>query len=217
KNIGLKMKGWNGVITLSTESLTQLDWWIEKLPNWNGRSLIPEIPTTTLYTDASISGWGVSRENCVIHGRWSKQEQQHHINILELTAILFAIKTFKDIRDQMVMIRTDNTTCVAYINHQGGTVSQMLSTTAEEIWNLCLERNIHIKAEHVPGVMNTIADQASRIKKDRHDWKLCTKTFQIIDKIWGPHHLDLFASHHNSQLHRYFSWTPDPGAEAINA
>ena len=29
--------------------------------------------------------------------------------------------------------------------------------------------------------------------------------------------MDLFASHHNSQLHRYFSWTPDPGAEAINA
>src|SRR5256886_8636077 len=65
--------------------------------------------------------------------------------------------------------------------------------------------------------MNTIADQASRIKKDRHDWKLCPKTFQIIDRIWGPHHLDLFASHHNSQLHRYFSWTPDPGVKVINA
>src|SRR2546430_13077368 len=56
KNIGLKVKGWNGAITLSTESLTQLDWWIEKLPNWNGRSLIPrsEEHTSELQSQSNL-------------------------------------------------------------------------------------------------------------------------------------------------------------------
>src|SRR2546421_13079306 len=102
---------------LSHESLEQLDWWIRNLPQWNGRSLIPEEPKTILHTDASISGWGVSREKCVIHGRWSTTERNLHINILELKAILLALMTFKDIQNQLIMIRTDNTTCVAYINH----------------------------------------------------------------------------------------------------
>jgi len=69
KNRGLRLKGWNGTITLSDESILQLEWWIKNLPLWNGKSLIPEEPATTIYTDALISGWGVSRKNCVIHGR----------------------------------------------------------------------------------------------------------------------------------------------------
>src|SRR5256885_9607470 len=44
KNLALKMEGWNGTVTLSQESLLQLDWWIIKLPECNGKSLIPENP-----------------------------------------------------------------------------------------------------------------------------------------------------------------------------
>ncbi|GET58884.1 carbohydrate-binding module family 13 protein [Rhizophagus irregularis DAOM 181602=DAOM 197198] len=32
KNIGLKKQGWNGIIELSPESITQLEWWIKNLP-----------------------------------------------------------------------------------------------------------------------------------------------------------------------------------------
>src|SRR5581483_3898978 len=148
KNRTIKWRGWNGMVTLSEESRTQLDWWIKKLPDWNGRSLISEVPTTTLYTDASISGWGAARENYVIHGRWLKHEQKFHINVLKMTAIFLTIKTFRDIQNQTVMIRTDNTTSVAYINHQGGTTSKDLSIIAEKLWNLCLDRNVRLRAEH---------------------------------------------------------------------
>ena len=113
-------------------------------------------------------------------------ERQLHINLLELQAILFALMAFKDIQNQLVTIRTDNTTCVAYINHQGDTVSTALSKIAENLWNLCLKRNIHLRAEHIPGTQNLIADQASRRKLDRHDWKLLPELFMILDKIWDP-------------------------------
>ena len=42
KNLALKMHGWNGSVTLSNASLTQLNWWIIKLPECNGKSLISE-------------------------------------------------------------------------------------------------------------------------------------------------------------------------------
>ena len=31
KNCGLKLKGWNGLIILSVESISQLEWWIQTL------------------------------------------------------------------------------------------------------------------------------------------------------------------------------------------
>lgn len=36
----------------------------------------------------------------------------------------------------------------------------------------------------------------------------------MFDQMWGPHHIDLFANRHNTQLTRYYSWTR---AEAVNA
>jgi hypothetical protein len=38
KNYGLKLKGWNGSITLSVESISQLKWWIQNLSLWNEKA-----------------------------------------------------------------------------------------------------------------------------------------------------------------------------------
>ena len=45
----------------------------------------------------------------------------------------------------------------------------------------CLERNIHITAQHLPGVMNHIADAESRTMRDRLDWKLNPVIFWNIN------------------------------------
>jgi hypothetical protein len=218
KNRGLHLNGWNGSVTLSEESLIQLDWWIKELPKWNGKTMIPEVPQSIIYTDASNLGWGATLNNqLTIHGKWNWQERLLHINHLELKAIHFALLAFKDISNQSVLIRTDNTTCVAYINHQGGTMSAALSKSTEEIWNLCLERTLKIQAEHIPGIQNVIADQASRMKTDRHDWMLNPTIFQKLNRIWGPFQVDLFANRVNSQLPKFYSWIPDPYAEATDA
>ena len=81
----------------------------------------------------------------------------------------------------------------------------------------CLERNIHIQAQHPPGILNHVADKESRSAKDRSDWKLNRQTFLKIDRRYSPLEVDLFASRLSNQCHRYFSWRPDPFAEATNA
>ncbi|CAB4413358.1 unnamed protein product [Rhizophagus irregularis] len=60
--------------------------------------------------------------------------------------------------DQTVLIKTDNTKYVAYINHPR---SNNLSRSAELLWKLCLERKTALRVEHIPGLQNVIADQAS--------------------------------------------------------
>ena len=60
-------------------------------------------------------------------GPWSLQKKSRHINCLELIAATLALKTFvKNKTGLFVLLRIDNTTVVAFINNQGGTVSEEL-------------------------------------------------------------------------------------------
>ena len=90
-----------------------------------------------------------------------------HINCLELLA---AVQ--KDRSDLRVLLRIDNTTAVAYINHLGRTVSKDVVTLTKDLWMWCLEKNIYISTQHLPWVLNTIADAESRNLRDRSDWML---------------------------------------------
>ena len=49
-------------------------------------------------------------------------------------------------------------------------------------------------AEHLPGHLNTIADEESCTVQDRCDWMLNPHVFQKIQKMMGPLEVDLFAS-----------------------
>ncbi|CAG8815755.1 22745_t:CDS:2 [Gigaspora margarita] len=83
----------------------------------------------------------------------------------ELKAIHYAQLSFETIKDQTIMIKSDNMTAIAYLNQQGGTITQELSLLAEDIWNLCLNWKIKIIAQHLLGKLNIQADWASRQKK----------------------------------------------------
>ena len=156
-----------------------------------------------------VRGWG---------GPWSLAEKTLHINCLELLAVTLATKTFVKNKIRIkILLRIDNTSAVAYINNLGGTVSQDLVNLAKNLWMWCLERNIHIIAQHLPGVQNTIADAESQTMVDRSDWKLNEDIFKRIDQLFGPIELDLFASRLTRQCQTYFSWWPDPYTAAMDA
>ena len=72
-------------------------------------------------TDASLVGWGATHEGRTVNGTWSPQMRLAHINCLELLAVSLALKHFLPfLKGQHVLVRTDNTTVVAYVNRQGG-------------------------------------------------------------------------------------------------
>ena len=52
------------------------------------------------------------------------------------------------------MVKTDNSTVVAYINKQGGTTCRKLCDVALSLWEFCIVHNIILAASHVPGIHN---------------------------------------------------------------
>ena len=96
-------------------------------------------------------------------GHRSVQERTLHINSLELLAGSFAIKAFAKHRSKIqILLQMENSTAVAYVNKMGGTHSLSLSLQAGHLWKWCLQQEILLSAEHLPGVANTIADQEIR-------------------------------------------------------
>jgi len=84
-----------------------------------------------------------------IGGRWSLTETRHS-NLLVLV-----LQHFKPlIRGRHVLVRSDNSTTVAYINRQGGVRSAALLTTVEKLWLWASEVVLSLRALHIPGLKN---------------------------------------------------------------
>ena len=165
------------LITLDHNSLEELHWWVSNITSVNGSSIRPPAPTLFITTDASKTGWGTVCESQCTNGRWSDSERTQHINVLELKAAFLALKSFlKNQSHKVVCLRMDNTTAVAHVNNKGGTHSPCLLALTLELWQWCLERNIMISAQHVPGKLNTIADSESRVFDDSIEWKIDPQT-----------------------------------------
>ncbi len=67
-------------------------------------------------------------------GLWKKHHLSWHINCLEMLAVFLALKNFLAyLRGHHVLVRSDNTSVVSYINHKGGLRSRPLSKLACQI------------------------------------------------------------------------------------
>jgi len=104
----------------------------------------------------------------------------------------------------------DNVTAVSYINQKGGTVSNALCQLAIEIWTWCAERNIILQAEHLPGQLNSQADEQSSTVRDHCNWMLKQSVFQWIKEVMGPLEVDLFASRLTRQLPHFLQLETQP-------
>ena len=211
-------QSYSSTTTLTVEAREELEWWRDHFSQWNGRSLIAHNSSLTIETDASKKGWGAVCNGVRTGGPWSPEERTMHINCLELLAAFLAVKCFaKDKTNLTIHLKMDSMSALTYINKLGGTISPQLNNLAKELWLWCMKRGILLKAQHLAGVLNTIADNESRVMKDRSDWKLCPSVFQQINQRLGPLEVDLFASRLTYQLQHYVSWRPDPMAVATDA
>ena len=120
-----------------TESIAaHLDWWQNPLNVMKGADLHPKDHSIQLCTDASNEGWGAHLDQNSTKGLWSDR----------------ALRDFKDqCQNQTVLVATDNSTVVAYINKQGGTHSAEMCPLLWKIMTWCHHYYITLKARHIPG------------------------------------------------------------------
>ena len=189
----------------------------KNLATCEGQSMFESDPVMSICADASLSGWGAECNGLRTGMTWSQEEARRHINELELLGAFNALRSFAAFRKNCtVELRLDNTTAVAYINKKGGTHSESLTRLAVQVARWCEERNIILRAQYLPGILNVIADRESRRKIDWSDWKLDPMTFQTLRGVWKVS-IDLFANPWNAQLPKFVSWNPQPGAWAWDA
>ena len=204
-------------MTLTSSSVAELTWWIENMPH-SSRDITHPTPFMIIQTDASTLGWGAVYGDQEVGGRWTSLESTSHINILELQAAFFALKSFcKETIKGHVQLQIDNTTAVAYINNMGGSKSPKLNSLAQEIWDWCIQRQLWVSATHIAGKLNVSADSKSRKFQDKHEWMLNKDAFKVILSLYPELNIDLFATRLNNQLALYCSWKPDPGCAFVDA
>ena len=115
-----------------------------------------------------------------------------------------------------ILVQSDNTTTVAYLNAMGGIKSLPCNEMATMIWDWCLKYNMWLSGTHIPGSKNIQADKESRVLKESTEWSLSQEVFNAIQERWGKCEIDLFASRLNVKVLQYVSWRHDPGAQFIN-
>ncbi len=122
----LKTKGFSPrgnplrMIKVSRRCVRALDMWRKPWFLNQGPVLGAPCRQLSLATDASLTGWGAVMSGRSARGLWSGCHLIWHINCLEMLAVFRALKFFlPDLRGHHVLVRTDNTAVVSYINHQG--------------------------------------------------------------------------------------------------
>ena len=100
----------------------------------------------------------------------------------------------------------DNSTVVAYINKQGGTHSAEMCILLWKIMTWYHHYQITLKARHIPGCLNVMADLLSRSNQVRStEWSLHPQVFKKICHKWFTPHVDLFATGLNHKVPLYVS------------
>ena len=160
----------------------------------------------TIFKDASTQGWGAHMGDS-------------HINCLEFKVVVSALQHWAPLlQGHQVMIATDNSTVVSYISKQGGTRSPTLLRLTVELLLWLEAQNIIVRARHIPGCLNVIADHLSRPNQPiPTEWSLHPEIVTHIFWFWGTPVVDMFATASNSYLPWFMSPIPEPRALVVDA
>ena len=219
KNVALKQNNgkFSSKMSLNKLAKDELSWWINNIAG-SFKEIYIQPPSTSIQTDASKTGWGAVWDKNRVHGHWNFEEQDQHINVLELRAILFAVKSFEIERNSHIKVLCDNTTAVQVINKMGTSHSPECNEVCSKIWTDAINRDYFISSTHIPGKFNPEADKESRKHISSMEWMLNPKKFDQIIKFFGiTPNIDLFASRINYQIKPFASFRADPESAHVNS
>ena len=196
------------VIPVPNSLHPHLRWWLEESNVLLGQPLHPLKHALQIFTDASKEGWGAHLDEHTARGTWSLPESKLHINHLELKTVFLALKEFRTLCcNKTVLIATDNTTVVAYINKEVGMKSGSLCALLWRILSWCTRQQVTLRACYIPGRLNVIADKLSRLGQTiQTEWSLHPE----VCSRWHQPQVDLFATRFNNKLPQFVSPVPDP-------
>ena len=207
----------NAFMKIPTHIHEDLKWWLKTIPI-SKNSIKVKVYSLEIFSDASLTGWGVSCKKDSTHGFWDRDEQQCSINFLELKAAFFGLKCFADkLKHCNILLRLDSKVAISYINRMGGIKIKRLNEIAGKIWKFCEDRDLWIFASYIRSKENCAADQESRRLEMETEFSLAKYAFNKIKYNFDEPNIDLFASRINKKCRKYISWHKDPYSIAVDA
>ena len=102
---------------ISGSCKSHIQWWIDNL-EVSFKRISHGKPNREIYTDSSKTGLGAydKTKDLRTGGHWSKEEQEDHINVLELRAISLWLKALCGLESNThIQLYCDNTSSCAYV------------------------------------------------------------------------------------------------------
>jgi len=192
---GLKQQGHR--VRLSVDFKRDVRWWSCFMSRFNGVSMMLEEqwsePDSVISTDACLTGGGGWMLGRYFSSVFPKDvlKLDLHINALELLTLLVSLKLWcPSLAGKRIQVFCDNEATVTVIN-SGKCRDRYMLCLLREIVFLCSVNNCWIRAVHIAGVENRLADRLSRSHKmskeksdvlelDMRDWsrsEVCDNLF----------------------------------------
>ena len=159
-------------INLNNEARADIKWWLDFLPTWNRKSIIPESFSVTahdikLFTDASSHGFGAIYNNAWIQAAWPVPYTHHSIDYKELFAIVAAAITWgSNWEGKRIVFITDNRP-ITEIWHKGSSKSPEIMSLIRSLFLMAAQHQFSVSLKHIMGQHNPIADSISRFQMTR--------------------------------------------------
>ncbi len=158
----------NHWVHLTAEFHADLAWWQTFLEYWNGCSMMQvhcmnQVPDRVVATDASGSwGCGAIWGNQWLQCQWENEWKDRSIAVKELLPIVLAVAVWgQQWRHQLVVFKCDNMAVVQIVNAQNCR-DPLLVQLLRYLHFYTAVLDIRVRANHIEGVNNSIADAISR-------------------------------------------------------
>lgn len=214
----LTKASWDAPVMIQSDAFKELIFWKENLSGLNGKSVNSlDCVNIVLVSDAFAIGYGGYIEDIAgseLIGGWSRAESEKSSTWRELEAIKRLIEHTKDsLEGQSVVVKTDNKNATSILK-SGSRISE-LHEKAVSVNESCMNRNICLIPNWVPRENVERADFLSRCT-DSDDWSMKSWVFAWLDRLWGPHTYDRFATDYNAKFKVFSSRWWCPGTSAID-
>ncbi len=171
---------------IDSEFRKDLFWWETFLEDFNGVSIMRELewsPEDTVFSsDACPYGAGGFSAGNFFHATFPPRLQHLHINALEILAVTVCCKLWgANWGGQRLRCLCDNMCTVLLINTSRSR-DPFLQACIRELWFLASKYSFELRATHISGVDNRIADHLSR-------WSLNESHREEFHRLTHAYHL----------------------------
>ena len=211
---------WRGEVLITPEVRREAAFWLASLEKWDGQAIweLPLLNPRVLHVDASDTGWGGWQEGLDHFDarEWFTASEacgsSTYRELLGLERLLDIIK--EEAQGEHALVYTDSLNTQLICQH--GSSKRDLNSIAARIFLMCVEYSIYLKVRWVPREENVEADILSKFLTSG-DWRLSRVWFEYLNKRWGPHDVDRFATGSNAQLDTFNSKWRCRGSAAVDA